>query len=60
MQTELIAQARELAPHADAIVSTPEGRRRATRLLTERYEHIPADLLAHQLRGIANAPAAVR
>ena len=60
MQTELIAQAKELAPHADAIVSTPEGRRRATRLLTERYEHIPADLLAHQLRGIANAPAAVR
>ena len=60
MQAELIAQATELAPHADAMMSTPEGRRRATRLLTERYEHLPADLLAHQLRGIANAPAAVR
>jgi pimeloyl-ACP methyl ester carboxylesterase len=60
MQAELLAQAKELATLADAIVSTPEGRRRATRLLAERYEHIPADLLAHQLRGIANAPDAVR
>jgi pimeloyl-ACP methyl ester carboxylesterase len=58
LQSGLIAQAGELAPHADAIVSTAAGRRRATRLLTERSEHIPADLLAHQLRGIANAPAA--
>ncbi len=60
MQAELIAQAKELAPYADAIVATPKGRRRATRMLAERYEHIPPELLAHQLRGIANAPAAVR
>lgn len=42
-----------LAPHADAIVSTPEGRRRATAFTTERFEHISADLLAHQIVGVA-------
>ena len=41
------------APHADAILATPEGRRRATAYLTVNYEHIPAELLAHQLRGVA-------
>jgi pimeloyl-ACP methyl ester carboxylesterase len=38
------------APHADEIVSTPEGRRRATAYTTTNYEHIPAELLAHQIR----------
>lgn len=41
------------APHADEIVSTPEGRRRATAYTTINYEHIPAELLAHQIRGVA-------
>jgi pimeloyl-ACP methyl ester carboxylesterase len=41
------------APHADAIVSTVEGRRKATRFTTVRYQHIPPELLAHQLRGAA-------
>ena len=41
------------AVHADAIVSTPEGRRRATRYTTVEFEHIPTDLLAHQIRGAA-------
>jgi pimeloyl-ACP methyl ester carboxylesterase len=45
--------ARVAAPNADAIVSTAEGRRRATRFVTERFEHIPAELLAHQLVGVA-------
>jgi pimeloyl-ACP methyl ester carboxylesterase len=45
------------APHADAIVATPEGRRRATRYITTNYEHIPGSLLAHQIRGAANCPA---
>jgi pimeloyl-ACP methyl ester carboxylesterase len=47
---ELLADA---APHADAIVSTPAGRRRATHLFTCHWEHIPAELLAHQMRGAA-------
>ena len=37
------------APHADAIVATPEGRRRATRSSPTHFEHIPAELLAHQI-----------
>jgi len=41
------------APHAEEIMATEEGRRRATEFLTTNYEHIPAELLAHQLRGAA-------
>lgn len=46
------------APYADAIVETPEGRRRATAFTTTNYEHIPSELLAHQIRGAANCDAA--
>jgi pimeloyl-ACP methyl ester carboxylesterase len=49
---------RDAAPHADAIVATPEGRRRATLSITERFEHIPPELLAHQIRGAADCTAA--
>ena len=49
-------QARAIAPHAEAIVATAEGRRRATQLVVDDYEHIPADLIAHQLLGVAGAP----
>jgi pimeloyl-ACP methyl ester carboxylesterase len=44
---------RTAAPHADAIAATPLGRRRATEFITTHYEHIPADLIAHQIRGVA-------
>ena len=43
----------QAAPHAEAIVSSPQGRRRATEYISENYEHIPAELLAHQMRGAA-------
>jgi len=49
---------RDAAPHADAIVATPEGRRRATLMTAERFEHIPTELLAHQIRGAAACSAA--
>jgi len=49
---------RDAAPHAEAIVATPEGRRRATLMTTERFEHLSAELLAHQLRGAAGCTAA--
>jgi pimeloyl-ACP methyl ester carboxylesterase len=49
---------RAAAPHADAIAATVEGRRRATQFITENFEHIPADLVAHQIRGAANCAAA--
>jgi pimeloyl-ACP methyl ester carboxylesterase len=52
---ELLAGA---APYADRIVSSPEGRRRATEYTTVSYEHIPAELLAHQIRAAASTPAA--
>lgn len=52
---EMISSA---APHAEAIVASPEGRRRATQYLVTNYEHIPTELLAHQLRGAANCTAA--
>jgi pimeloyl-ACP methyl ester carboxylesterase len=45
------------APHADALVATPEGRRRATAYTTVEYEHIPPELLADQIRAAAAADA---
>jgi len=45
--------ARLAAPHADRIAATDEGRRQATALITRRYRHIPAPLVAHQILGVA-------
>jgi pimeloyl-ACP methyl ester carboxylesterase len=47
------------APHADAIVASEEGRRRATEYTTASFAHIPAELLAHQIRGAASCDAAL-
>jgi pimeloyl-ACP methyl ester carboxylesterase len=41
------------AAYADAIVASAKGRRRATEFLATNFEHIPAELLAHQLLGAA-------
>ena len=41
-------------PHAEQIVATPEGRRRATEFIATNYEHIPPELLVHQMRGAAS------
>lgn len=46
-------QVKSVAPQAEMVVSSPEGRRLVTQMIAVNYEHIPADLLAHQLRGIA-------
>src|SRR5436309_13887863 len=46
------------AAHVDALVGTREGRRRATNLIAERFEHIPPELLAHQLLGLAGCDGA--
>jgi len=45
------------APHAEAIVATPEGRRLATAFIATHFEHIPSELLAHQLCGAAGCAA---
>jgi pimeloyl-ACP methyl ester carboxylesterase len=57
LQAALHEQARAAAPHAEAILASAEGRRRATRLITVSFEHIPAELLAHQLLGVAGCQA---
>jgi pimeloyl-ACP methyl ester carboxylesterase len=44
---------------ADTVVATRGGRRAATRDLTVRFEHIPAELIAHQLVGAARCPTAL-
>jgi len=59
-QRSLQQQAKTAAPFADAVLATAEGRRRATALLTSNYEHIPKDLLIHQLLGIANCHGAAQ
>lgn len=45
------------APYAEAMVASAEGRRAATQYTTKNFEHIPAELLAHQIRGAANCEA---
>jgi pimeloyl-ACP methyl ester carboxylesterase len=45
------------APHAEAIVASADGRRRATEYIATNFEHIPAELLAHQMRGAATCDA---
>ncbi|MGZ4360366.1 MAG: alpha/beta fold hydrolase [Gaiellaceae bacterium] len=57
-QKTLQALVRESVSYADAILATREGRRRATRLIASSFEHIPAELLAHQMLGAARCPAA--
>jgi pimeloyl-ACP methyl ester carboxylesterase len=57
-QRRLQEQVRQSAAHADAIAATPEGRRRATELLTVNFEHIPADLVAHLIVAVAKCEAA--
>jgi pimeloyl-ACP methyl ester carboxylesterase len=57
-QRTLVHQARAAAPHADATLGSLQGRRRATQLLTTNFEHIPAELLVHQVLGVARCPAA--
>ncbi len=51
---ELLQQA---APHADQTVASLQGRRRATQLLATNFEHIPPELIAHQIHGAANCSA---
>ena len=46
-------------PHVDRIVSTPEGRRRATLHFAERGEHLPPDLVAHGMLGAARCDVVV-
>lgn len=57
-QREVYRLAKQAAPHAELVLASPQGRRRATQLITVNYKHIPAELLVHQLRGMAACDAA--
>jgi pimeloyl-ACP methyl ester carboxylesterase len=56
-QTTMVEQVKAAVPHLEAILATTEGRRRATRFITSNFEHIPAELLAHQMLGAAACTA---
>jgi pimeloyl-ACP methyl ester carboxylesterase len=56
-QAGLLEQVKAAAPHAEALLATREGRRRATESLTVEYEHIPVELLALQMRAVAACAA---
>jgi pimeloyl-ACP methyl ester carboxylesterase len=55
---QMLDLAEAAAPNAEAIMATPEGRRLATQAITTNYEHIPAELLVHQLLGVAACTSA--
>ena len=57
-QLTLHEQLKVIAPQAKAVLATPAGRRRVTQLITTNFEHIPVELLAHELLGAASCPAA--
>ncbi|HST56082.1 MAG TPA: alpha/beta hydrolase [Solirubrobacteraceae bacterium] len=44
-------------PHVDAILASPEGPRRATQFIATNFDHIPVELIAHQMRGAASCDA---
>lgn len=50
-------QLKAAAPYADALMASVEGRRSATRFIATNFEHIPAELLAHQMLGVTTCKA---
>ncbi len=50
---ELVQQVKAIAPRAEELLQSDAGKRRATLFTTVNYEHIPAELLAHQTRAVA-------
>jgi pimeloyl-ACP methyl ester carboxylesterase len=45
--------AQSAAPFVDELVADDDVRRQATEVIVERYEHIPSDLVAHLIVGVA-------
>ena len=44
-------QVKAAAAFADSIAATPHGRRQAMEMIATNYEHIPDELIAHQIAG---------
>ena len=57
---ELCEPVRAIAPHADGVIASPQSQRRATEFTTVNYEHIPAELLVHQIRAVAACDGVTR
>jgi pimeloyl-ACP methyl ester carboxylesterase len=55
--TTMRERVRQAVPYVDQLVATPEGRRLATQFIATNFEHIPAELIAHQLLGVAACTA---
>jgi pimeloyl-ACP methyl ester carboxylesterase len=58
-QSTMLEHVKAAAPHVEAILASAEGRRRATRYIATNFEHIPVELLAHQMLSAASCPAAL-
>lgn len=56
--TQMQEQLRAVLPHAGALLASDEGRRLATSFIVTNYEHIPLELLLHQLEGAVRCEAA--
>lgn len=52
------AQVRQIAPHAAAVAASADGRRAATQMITERWEHLPAGLVEQLIVGAARCDGA--
>jgi pimeloyl-ACP methyl ester carboxylesterase len=48
---------KSVAPNADAFLAAPGGRRTATQQIVTNFEHIPVELIAHQILGAARCEA---
>lgn len=59
-QAEVLEALAAIAPHVDELVATDDGRRQATRLVSERYRHIPRELVAHLVVAAASSRGAER
>ncbi len=51
-------QVRQIAPHAAAVATSADGRRAATRMISERFEHLEPALVEHLIVGAARCDGA--
>ncbi len=58
-QMQMIEQVKRIAPQAPALVRSARFRRSATHVIVEHSDHIPPELIAHQLLGVARCDAAL-
>jgi pimeloyl-ACP methyl ester carboxylesterase len=59
VQAAMYERTKVAAPHAEEIVASRFGRRQATQYVATNFEHIPAELIAHMIRGVAACDGAL-